>query len=293
MRHARERLSRFENAALDARVLVSHAVNMSHEQLIGSPDYPMSDAVWAQLNDMVIRRLNHEPVSRIIGYRDFWRSRFTLNSATLDPRADSEAIVEAALECVAVIKQHKIQNGTGDNLNIVDLGTGSGCLLVSLLLEIPDASGVGIDIAPEALDAASANAKSAGVDSRCAFVCGDWGDAINGRFDLIVCNPPYIDTGAITRLQSEVKDFDPTIALDGGEDGLQAYHIVASQAADLLEPGGWLVAEVGADQYSSVVEIFANHGLAAKPPLDQPVLDLAGRQRCVRATGNGILTDGN
>ena len=288
LRHVRNVLKTqgIVTAELDARLLVCHVLNISFEQLICSPEYEMDQSQMKALDGVLARRVAHEPVSRIIGTRDFWRSRFMLYSDTLDPRADSEVLIEAALECAGILKKTG-----GDDLRILDLGTGSGCLLISTLLELGHAFGIGVDVAPGALSAARHNAKLAGVEERCAFVCGDWIASLGAGFDLILCNPPYIPTADIAGLEVEVRSYDPKRALDGGVDGLEVYANLIAHMHHVLNPGGWVLFEVGEGQAGPVSDLLGKNNFNLNSGLPAQLPDLSGLVRCVRATGNGVLTD--
>lgn len=276
-----------EQAALDARILVCHAFATTHEELIARPERLADQAAAGVLRAALTRRIAREPVSRIIGRRDFWRSSFVLNRATLDPRPDSEILVHAVVECAGSIEHARAQ---ATPLRVLDLGTGSGCLLVSILMELHDAVGVGVDIAPEAIEAARANARTAGVEARSMFVCCHWGEALSAGFDVIVCNPPYIKTLELDDLPDEVRLHDPAAALDGGRDGLDQYRAVMAQIRRLLSPGGWLVLEVGDGQLNEVATLVEDAGYGQDAPLEAELRDLTGQTRCIRATGNGVLT---
>ncbi len=287
LRHARDILTAqgIDGAELDARLLVCHVLDISFEQLIRSPERRINQSYMAGINEVLARRVAHEPVSRIIGTRDFWRSTFVLNSDTLDPRPDSEVLIEAALECAALLKKTR-----GDDLRILDLGTGSGCLLISMLMELEHAFGVGVDVAPEALFAARHNAELAGVEDQCSFVCSDWMASLGAGFDLILCNPPYIPTADIEGLEAEVRSYDPKRALDGGVDGFDAYARLIADMHDVLNPGAWVLFEVGEGQAERVSDLFVDNNFNLNGGLSAQLHDLSGLVRCVRATGNGVLT---
>jgi len=274
------------SAELDARLLVCHVLGLSLERLICSPEHEISQSQMKALDAVLARRIAHEPVSRIIGGRDFWRSTFMLNNDTLDPRPDSEVLIEAALECAAVLKKTK-----GDELRILDLGTGSGCLLISTLLELEHAFGIGVDVAPGALSAARHNAALAEVDDRCAFVCSNWMASLRSGFDLVLCNPPYIPTAEIAGLEAEVRSYDPKRALDGGVDGLEVYTHLIEQMHHVLNPGAWVLFEVGKGQEGPVSDLLVKNNFNLNGSLSAQLPDLSGLVRCVRATGNRVLTD--
>ena len=267
--------SGIDTARLDARVLAAGAFEMSPEEmLLHAGRLPAADAL-SRFAEYCGRRMRGEPVARILGEKEFWSLTFKLNEATLVPRPDTELCVETGLQILA-----------GMNLtapHILDLGTGSGCILISLMSELPEASGVGVDLSPAAIEMAQANAQNLGVAARTRFLQGSW-DAVEkhlGSFDLVVTNPPYIPALDICSLAIEVKDHDPERALSGGDDGLVAYREIANVVARRMRIGAVLVAEIGDGQAQDVIEIFENAGLVRAA--DWRRLDLAGRGRVVVA----------
>jgi release factor glutamine methyltransferase len=261
---------------LDARLLLCHAAGLSHEAYIARAREALRPDAATRLEGAIARRLKREPVARITGLREFYGRRFALGPATLDPRPDTETLVEAALDLVA-------DKGWQDKpLNLLDLGTGSGAILVTLLAELPRARGVGTDLCPEALRIAAANARVHGVASRASFVAGDWLEAVAGRFDLILSNPPYLATREIAELSEEVAGYDPHLALDGGPDGLAAYRRIAARASEALAEDGRLLVEIGPAQAGAVADILKEVGLGAEGP-GHVRRDLAGRPRVVVA----------
>jgi len=260
---------------LDARLLVGHALGLDHAALAAQAaralTAPESDAVTA----LAARRLTREPVARIIGHKEFWGLSLALNSATLVPRPETETVVEAALE--AIDRSHQARDTA---LEIADLGTGSGALLLALLSELPMGHGVGTDLSLEATRAAHRNAIALGLAGRASFAVGDYGAALAGGFDLVVSNPPYVARGDIATLAPEVRMFDPTLALDGGPDGFDGYRAVAAMARKLLKPAGILVLELGIGQLAQVEDILAAAGLS---PIGEPRHDLLGIARALAA----------
>jgi release factor glutamine methyltransferase len=208
-------------------------------------------------------------VSRILGMREFWGLPFAVTPATLDPRPDSETLVETALDLLRETAEPRI----------LDLGTGTGCLLLSLLHERADAQGTGIDISDEALAVAASNAARLDLSARVSFRRGNWTDGIGGRFDLVISNPPYIRRGDIEALEREVREHDPLLALDGGEDGLDAYRALAAAIPDVLTQTGHAVIELGEGQGEAVRAIFESAGMAVL----RIVPDLAGIPRALVA----------
>ncbi len=257
-----------EGPMRDARLLAAHALGVDRIALHVDRDRRLSSCEQEALHRLGRRRAAGEPVSRIVGRREFWSLAFELSPATLDPRPDSETLVQAALDRMP---------DRDRPLSILDLGTGSGCLLIALLSERPRAWGVGVDVSRDAAAVARRNANRLGVADRAAFLAGDWGQALAGGFDLVVANPPYVAAPEFGVLAPEVARFDPRLALVAGEDGLEAYRALAPFVAGLLTAGGLAVLEVGAGQAPAVVSILADAGLAGMESID----DLAGVQRCV------------
>ncbi|MGD9502842.1 MAG: peptide chain release factor N(5)-glutamine methyltransferase [Methyloceanibacter sp.] len=281
MQHALVETARILRAAgiatpeLDARVLLCHATGLSYEAYIARAREALPDDAAPRLWAALARRLKREPVSRILGAREFYGRSFMLGEDTLDPRSDTETLIEAAL---AIVRSKGWQERP---IRLLDLGTGSGCILVTLLAELPLASGIGTDRSPGALAIAAANARAQGVSPRAAFAAADWLDGVSGKFDLVLSNPPYIAAGAIAGLAEEVRAHDPRLALDGGPDGLDAYRRIAARAREVLAPDGRLVVEIGAGQGEDVAAILAEAGLT--PEAGGGLPDLAGRPRVVVA----------
>ena len=255
-----------ESPRMEARLLLAHASGLSVATLMGYPERVVeNDSLYRQL---VSRRAAREPLSHLVGRREFWSLSFKVTADTLDPRPDSETIVEAALDGVS---------DRSAPLRILDLGTGTGCLLVALLSELPAAFGVGVDQSVAATRVAAENTAALGFEGRAAFVVGDWGQAVSGGFDLIVSNPPYIPREDIDGLELEVSRYEPHLALAGGEDGLSAYRAILPDVPGFLSPGGVAVLEIGADQADSVTALAQKVGLLVSPVRS----DLASRDRCL------------
>jgi len=269
-----------DGASRDARALVAAASRRPALDLIAYPDADLNDAAAVRLEAMVQRRMRCEPVSRIIGEREFYGRTFQVNRATLDPRPDTETLVDAALEISA-------QEGFRDQpIRILDIGTGSGCVIVTLLAEFPSASGVATDISPAALAIAAVNADRLGVADRLELRQADALEGIDDRYSLIVCNPPYIPSADIASLARDVRDYDPVSALDGGSDGMQIFQRIAPRLQSVIGSGetpGWAIFEVGAYQASSVADILAANGL----PACRTWKDLGGHTRCVAVRSLG------
>ncbi|WP_020180974.1 peptide chain release factor N(5)-glutamine methyltransferase [Methylopila sp. M107] len=256
-----------ESPALDARVLASEAFGLSPARLLAGSE-PAPEHGLTTLARLVARRVAGEPVSRILGRREFWGLDFALTPETLTPRPDTETIVETALELLPK---------EGSPVSILDLGTGSGCILLALLSALPDATGLGVDLSPGAAAAARANAEALGLEGRASFVGGRWAEAIDRRFDLVVSNPPYIESAIIAGLDPEVRLHDPMLALDGGADGLEAYRTIVADLSRLLAPDGLCVLELGVGQGAAVSEIAGAAGLAIAALRD----DLSGNARAL------------
>lgn len=272
---SRLRSGGIESSARDARVLVAAALGIEAAQLISRPERPVGGPERAQLERFISRRLSREPVSRILGTRGFYGREFDISPATLDPRPDSETLIDAAL----LLVDHD-EAGRGPPLRILDVGTGSGCLLVTLLAELPNASGLGTDISPEALQVAQHNARSHGVTSRADWKMARSLNGIGGVFDLLVANPPYVPTGMIEHLEPEVREYDPRSALDGGADGLDVYREIAKDLVEIV-PSGWALFEVGRDQAEAVADLLGSARVGAQRPEVRTFRDLNGVDRCV------------
>jgi release factor glutamine methyltransferase len=260
----------FESPQLDARLLLQHATGISREDLILEPQREVAPAIADHFRQLVTRRLAHEPVSRILGEREFYGRPFKVTPDVLDPRPDTETLVDLALPLM------------GPGSRILDLGTGSGAIIITLLAERPDATGVATDLSAAALAVAAANAAALGVADRLDFVQGSWFGAVSGRFDLIVSNPPYIPSADIAGLEPDVRAYDPHLALSGGSDGLDPYRVIAAEATNHLAPGGYVVVEQGAGQADDVAAIFTATGFH----LVRQGIDLGGHIRCLIFSGS-------
>lgn len=255
---------------LDARLLAEAVLKMDQTDLITKSNQQLTSAQQQTLDAMIARRLKHEPVSRILGTRAFWKSDFKISPATLDPRADSETLVEAVVK-------HADKN---KSLTILDLGTGTGCLLLSILQELPQALGTGIDISPEAVEIAKENAASLGLSTRSNFMSIDW-NRLNPPqlFDIVISNPPYIALAEKESLAPNVRDYDPETALYGGNDGLECYRDIMRRLPKLIRPDGLLFLEIGSNQADAVKGIAGQNDII----MIHTYLDLAGHDRCLVA----------
>jgi release factor glutamine methyltransferase len=238
--------------------------------LITAPRQPLGSAA-ARVQEVAARRAAGEPLSRIVGRREFWGLSLAISSQVLDPRPETETIVESALSILS--------DRRDEPLRILDLGVGSGALLCALLTEFANARGVGVDISADAIEVALGNLDACGLSERAEIRVGDWTNGLEGPFDLIVANPPYISASDLPRLPKEVRDFDPWLALNGGIDGLAAYRRILPGSRSLLASGGWLLAEFGAEQ-AAILRAMAEQSGFADPTIYK---DLAGLERVLAA----------
>ena len=258
-----------DTADMDARLLLEAATGLDRVTIMMAPETLLNANQAARLRALTERRLLNEPMAYILGKREFRSLDFITPPGVLIPRPDTETLIEAALEAAPNAR------------SILDMGVGSGCILLSLLHALPEAEGWGVDQSVRALEATTENAQRLGLSHRAHVIESDWGAALDRRFDLVVSNPPYIPAADIETLAPDVKDFEPRAALDGGADGLAAYRIIARQLPRLLAPGAVAALEIGWDQSDAVVRLLTLAGL-------RDVLvrkDLAGRDRVVLARG--------
>ena len=251
----------------EARLLMQHALGLRPEALLAGDDRPLDDAEARRLAAFVRRRAGREPLAYVTGVREFWSLAFAVDRSALVPRPETETVVEAVLARAAHLPPRP---------RLLDLGTGSGCLLVALLSELHGATGLGIDISAAAVSLARANAARHGLDGRASFVVADWGAPLAARFDVVVSNPPYVAAEALASLAPEIVSHEPQTALAGGADGYACYRRLAPQVARLLAPTGLAAIEVGAGMADEVASLFAAEGLAEI----ERRRDLAGIERC-------------
>jgi release factor glutamine methyltransferase len=254
-----------EDPAGDARKLAAHVLDVPPYRITLMLDEQLTADTRDRLNANITDRARHRPVSKITGHRAFWKHDFIVTDATLDPRSDTEVLVAGALRLPFA--------------KMLDLGTGTGCILLSCLADRPSAHGTGTDLSTEALAVATANAQALGLAGRVTFLQSDWFSAVEGRFDLIVSNPPYIAADEMPGLSPEVRDFDPHLALTPGGDGLDAYRQIARGAGARLMPGGRILLEIGPTQAVSVSHLLTAAGFRNIAVLR----DLDGRDRVVSA----------
>lgn len=254
MNHIRNRfmIAGVEDPIAEARIIVGGLLDLERVDFITKGDEHLSLEDEIRIHDAVGRRVRGEPPYRILGRRSFYGLEFKLSAETLEPRPDTETLVDAVLE--------ELKGRESDPLALIDLGTGTGAILQALLSQLPNARGMGIDLSADALATAEENAALNGLSDRFAVRQSDWFEKISGTYDVIVSNPPYIESKVISSLDREVRDFDPHLALDGGVDGLDAYRAIAANARPFLKQNGLIAVETGFDQKHSVEEIFRKHG---------------------------------
>lgn len=271
LRRARERLraAGIGTADLEARLLVQELAGVTQQDMIARPDLAIEEARLEVLARALARRERDEPVHRILGWREFYGLRLRLSAATLEPRPDTEVVVDALRPYV----EERVK--ADGRCTMLDLGTGTGAIALALLASCPGSVATATDISDEALATAALNAHLLGLGPRFTPIRADWFTGVEGRFHLIVSNPPYIPTDDVPLLAASVRDFDPHVALDGGPDGLEPYRIIARSARGHLPEGGLVVVEFGFDQSDAVIGIFDANGFG----LDRLVSDLAGHRR--------------
>ena len=263
-----------ENARMDVRILLARAAGVDGGRISTWPEDEVAADKEALFRDMIARRRVHEPVGRILGERDFWRHTFKLAPETLEPRPDSETLVEWAIDFLE----------DNDAPRIVDFGTGTGCLLLSTIGDLPGSSGIGLDISEGAVACARENARALDLDGQVEFRVSDWDSALDDReradgFDLVMSNPPYITRDEMETLSPEVQKFDPRIALTDEGDGLAAYRVLSQVAFDLAKPGGFVIFEIGRGQEKDVGQLLVEAGFVGVEYRE----DLGGIVRCVAA----------
>jgi release factor glutamine methyltransferase len=277
---AQLRRAGIEDAGGDARRLAAAVLGLSRVEVLTRLERALAPAQVEGLRVAIARRCAREPVSRIIGERDFYGRSFIVTPATLDPRPDSETLIEATLGIV------RREGRQGAPLRILDVGTGTGCLLLTLIAELPQATGLGTDLSRAALEVAAANARRLDLEARCGWLAADALDGVEGHFDILVSNPPYIRTGEIGSLEAEVRLHDPLPALDGGPDGLTLFRRLAAGIPGVI-PDGWVILEVAHDQADAVVSVLAFSGLSVDGGTTAIHRDVAGRRRCVAMRPRG------
>jgi release factor glutamine methyltransferase len=271
LREARTRLaaSGVPDPALDARLIVEHFSGTTRTQGITDPQRAIDAGAVAAIGDALRRRSAGEPAHRILGFREFYGLRLSLSPETLEPRPDTETLVEAILPFV------EARAASDGECRILDLGTGTGAIALALLSAVPAAIATGVDISEEALATAARNAEQLGLGNRFTALRSDWFCGISGCYHVIAANPPYIPSDDIEALQAEVRDFDPLRALDGGKDGLDAYRMIAESVVSHLEAGGLVAVEIGSTQKLDVSALFKQAGMG----LVGAWQDLAGNDR--------------
>jgi release factor glutamine methyltransferase len=266
-----------DQPAIDARLMLEAAADVSRLEIVTDPYRELTAEQEATYDSYLGRRSRREPVSHILGRKGFWKIMLNVNSAVLTPRPDTEVIVDEALKA---FPEHMA-------FNMLDLGVGSGAIMLAILAERPAAKGLGVDISEDALAVARENAANLDLDGRTALLRGDWTSGLgDAGFDLVVANPPYIPTDVIETLDPEVRDHDPRLALDGGPDGLAPYRILAPEILRVLKPGGMFAVEIGHDQSADVEALFREAGASDV----RTIKDLGLRDRVVAGSRNPLET---
>ena len=261
-----------ETPKRDAELLLCHVLDCDRAHLIGHSDELLGEAHANAFDRLIARREAREPVSQILGTKEFWSLNFGVSRAVLSPRPESETLIEAVLDHVA---------DRSKPMRLLDLGTGTGCLLLTLLHELSASTGLGVDASDDALTLARDNAKRLSLDDRAAFQSGDWANGLTGPFDIVVSNPPYIETATLAGLEPEVALWEPVAALDGGADGLDAYRRIVMQVGPILTEGGIVVLEHGPGQADVIAELANQGGLSVIGRRR----DLGDRERCLILKG--------
>ena len=265
---ARLKAARIDSPSIDARLLLEAAADVSRTDILTDPYRHLEPDAQARMEDYVGRRLKREPVSRILGRKGFWKIMLSVTPDVLSPRPDTEAVLDVCLKAFP----------EGQSFEMADLGVGSGAILLAVLAERPAARGLGTEVSEEALAVARENAANLDLNNRAVFLRTDWTAGLSdAAFDLVVSNPPYIPSKDIETLDPEVRDHDPRLALDGGEDGLDAYRLLAPEIRRILKPDGIFAVEIGWDQAAAVKALFESAGFEDV----KVVKDLAGRDRVI------------
>lgn len=256
---------------LETRMILGHILSRESND-ISPEEYELDEEQFSELRDIISKRLSKYPLDKLLGEKDFYKYRFKVSEDVLSPRPDTEVLVEAA---VRLVSEQKLQT-------VLDMGTGSGCIILSLLAEFENLTGAAIDISEKALEIAKENARRLGLSNRIKFYHQSWFNekmeqVLGERYDMIVSNPPYIATSEIDWLERDVKDHDPRLALDGGDDGYKHYRQIAKAAYGLLKQGGYILLEGGINQAEEIRKIFENENFEHK----ETCMDLAGIKRCI------------
>lgn len=256
---------------LETRMILGHILSRESND-ISPEEYELDEEQFSELRDIISKRLSKYPLDKLLGEKDFYKYRFKVSEDVLSPRPDTEVLVEAA---VRLVSEQKLQT-------VLDMGTGSGCIILSLLAEFENLTGAAIDISEKALEIAKENARRLGISNRIKFYHQSWFNekleqVLGERYDMVVSNPPYIATSEIDWLERDVKDHDPRLALDGGDDGYKHYRQIAKAAYGLLKQGGYILLEGGINQAEEIRKIFENKNFEHK----ETCMDLAGIKRCI------------
>ena len=257
---------------LDSEILLSHMIKIERDQLLLNLNRRIENIDYKKFIDLILRRKKGEPIAYIIGFKEFWKNKFLVNSNVLIPRPDSEVIVEQALKIIP----------KEASLNILDIGTGSGCIILSILKERKKCFGIGIDISLKALKVAKINAKIQQIKNRIKFVNSDIDKFCLGKYDVVISNPPYIDSFRINYLDNDIKNYEPKVALDGGIDGLSCIDVVIKKSSRLIKKKGKLLIEIGSNQFDKTKKLLNKKNFY----INKIVKDLGNNDRCILSTKN-------
>lgn len=276
---------------LDAEILLFHIMGINKADFIRKPDMTASEKQISQFNQLIKKRINSMPVAKLIGYKEFYSLEFKVSTDVLDPRPDTETLIDTVQKFFPIknpptktedLMEGKKPDKPGDagrvnEISILDLGTGSGNIIITLATIYKNAKLCAADISEEALKIAKENAVTHNVENRISFIKSNFLQEVTGKYDLIISNPPYIETSTIKSLDKEVKQYDPLTALDGGEDGLDCYNIIAKNAANYLNIGGYVIVEIGFNQKDTVTDVFLSNNFN----LNAQIKDIGGNYRCL------------
>lgn len=271
--------SGIESARLDASVLLAHVMGIKRENLLLEAEKRLTAQQYKNYDTLITRRAKSEPIAYIIGKKEFWSLDFAVTRDTLIPRPDSELLIEEALKIAKNMASERIRPLTLLNIEVLDIGTGTGCLLIALLKELRKARGLGVDISESALKVARKNARFHEIDNRAQFRKSRWHYNAKGTFDLIISNPPYIAKHDLNNLMKDILDYEPALALASGVDGMDSYRMISKNIKSKINKGGYVLCEVGKGQAKKVAKILQDAGLT----LEGIKNDLAGIPRCVIA----------
>ncbi|MEI7668810.1 MAG: peptide chain release factor N(5)-glutamine methyltransferase [Pseudomonadota bacterium] len=283
------REANIDSANLDASILLAHIMGTSRELLLMNNNQLVHQDVIVEFENMLLRRAKKEPIAYIIQKKEFWGLDFKVTCDTLIPRPDSETIVETVIDKAQSIALMRNEDISSVSLKIADIGTGTACLIISLIKELPSSVAVGVDISELALEVARINAKNHYIETKIKFIKSNWLESLEGKFDIIISNPPYIAPSELDNLMEDVKNYEPHLALISSNDGMDSYRCIVNDLRSKLEIGGYAVFEVGKGQADKLAKMLEEKGFV----IDEIRNDLAGIARCVVAKNNIIINQEN